>query len=136
MKLLRVEQKIVEISNNLISSSEIHNALELELIDKSNTVLNIESDKQFELIVKALSSETRRRILYLIQQSEKGMDVSEIANCFKSPKNKNETMSEANISAQIKKLQDAGLIECNYCSGEHGVRKISTLRFSEIFIKF
>jgi len=40
------------------------------------------------------------------------------------------------ISAQIKKLQEAGLIFCNYCSGNHGVRKISNIKFSQIIINF
>jgi len=103
-------------------------ALELELIDEKNNSVNIVEDNQIELIVKALSSHTRRQILHIIQELEDGMDVSNIASNLK--------MTEANISAQIKKLEEAGLIYCDYCSGQHGVRKISKLKFNQLSIKF
>ncbi|MFW9942240.1 MAG: ArsR/SmtB family transcription factor, partial [Candidatus Thorarchaeota archaeon] len=93
--------------------------------NKSESVL-IESDDQIEKIVKALSSSTRRKILHYIQ--EEPMDVSDIAS--------NLQMTEANISAQIKKLEDAGLITCDYTSGAHGVRKLSKLKFNKLTINF
>ena len=45
-------------------------------------------------------------------------------------------MTEANISAQIKKLEEANLIKCDYCSGQHGVRKISKIKFNQLIVKF
>lgn len=99
--------------------------LEVNLHNKSESVL-IESDDQIEKIVKALSSSTRRKILHYIQ--EEPMDVSDIAS--------NLQMTEANISAQIKKLEDAGLITCDYTSGAHGVRKLSKLKFNKLTINF
>ena len=99
--------------------------LEVNLQSKSESVL-IESDEQIEKIVKALSSSTRRKILHYIQ--EEPMDVSNIAS--------NLQMTEANISAQIKKLEDAGLIICDYTSGAHGVRKLSKLKFNKLTINF
>ncbi|MHA2036057.1 MAG: ArsR/SmtB family transcription factor [Promethearchaeota archaeon] len=99
--------------------------LEVNLENKSETI-SVESDIQIEKIVKALSSRTRRQILQYIQ--EEPMDVSNIASCL--------DMTEANISAQIKKLEDAGLINCTYSSGDHGVRKISSLKFNRLVIKF
>ncbi len=99
--------------------------LEVNLQSKSESVL-IESDDQIEKIVKALSSSTRRKILHYIQ--EEPMDVSNIAS--------NLQMTEANISAQIKKLEDAGLIICDYTSGAHGVRKLSKLKFNKLTINF
>ena len=99
----------------------------LEVILESNSeTISIESDEQIEKIVKALSSRTRRKILQHIQ--EEPMDVSNIASVLR--------MTEANISAQIKKLEDAGLISCSYSSGDHGVRKISSLKFNRLVIKF
>ena len=65
-------------------------------------------------IGKALSSKTRWAILRLV--SVKEMDVSRIAE--------NLGQTEANISAQIKILEKAGLINSHYEPGEHGVRKI------------
>jgi predicted transcriptional regulator len=103
-------------------------ALELELVDEQNKSITIVEDDHIELIVKALSSQTRRQILHQIQEPENGMDVSNIASNLK--------MTEANISAQIKKLEEAGLIYCEYCSGQHGVRKISKLKYNQLFIKF
>ena len=99
--------------------------LEVNLQNKSESI-SVESDEQIEKIVKALSSRIRRRILHRIQ--EEPMDVSNIAASL--------TMTEANISAQIKKLEEAGLITCSYSSGDHGVRKISRLKFNKLIIKF
>ncbi len=99
----------------------------LEVILESNSeTISIESDEQIEKIVKALSSRTRRKILQHIQ--EEPLDVSNIASILH--------MTEANISAQIKKLEQAGLISCSYSSGDHGVRKISSLKFNKLVIKF
>ena len=99
--------------------------LEVNLLNKTESIA-IESDEKIELIVKALSSRTRRNILHLIQIEP--MDVSGIAANLK--------MTEANISAQIKKLDKAGLINCDYTSGDHGVRKISNLKYNKLIIKF
>ncbi|MFX1501474.1 MAG: ArsR/SmtB family transcription factor [Promethearchaeota archaeon] len=115
--LLRVGKKGMEITQTGI--------LGVSLQNKSESI-SIESDEQIEKIVKALSSRTRRKILNHIQ--EEPMDVSNIAFNLK--------MTEANISAQIKKLEDAGLISCDYTSGDHGVRKISKLKFNRLIIQF
>lgn len=117
-----------ELINKDLKKSEIHGPLELELFDKNHNLIANGSDKQIEKVVKALSSETRRRILNRIQTSKEGLDVSDIASIL--------GMTEANISAQIKKLQEADLIYCEYCSGQHGVRKISKLKFEQLVIKF
>lgn len=115
-----------EITDSDVNEVEIENVLELELYDESHNLLK--SNSSVQDVVKALSSPTRRKILHQIQYSNGGMDVSNIASAL--------DMTEANISAQIKKLQDAGLIFCNYCSGNHGVRKISNIKFSQIIINF
>ena len=99
--------------------------LEVNLKNQKDSI-TIESDELVEKIVKALSSCTRRQILHHIQFEP--MDVSKIAA--------NLDMTEANISAQIKKLEEAGLITCDYEAGEHGVRKISKLKYDNILIKF
>ncbi len=98
--------------------------MEVNLQGKSES-LNVSSDMQIEKIVKALSSLNRRKILRHIQ--EEPLDVSNIASILK--------MTEANISAQIKKLEEAGLISCSYSSGSHGVRKISRLKYNRLTIK-
>ncbi len=117
-----------ELINSDLKKSEIDGLLELELLDKNHNLSVIRSDKQIEKVIKALSSETRRKILNRIQNTKEGLDVSDIASIL--------GMTEANISAQIKKLQEADLIYCEYCSGQHGVRKISKLKFEQLVIKF
>jgi len=113
---------------NFSEGSEIQERMELRLISDRDEPTIIDSDHQIELIVKALSSETRRKILQQIQTSEVDLDVSNIASQL--------DMTEANISAQIKKLKEAGLIECIYCSGQHGVRKVSKLKYDKLLIRF
>ena len=79
--------------------------LELELQDvKGEKIDIIDDDNQVEKIVKALSSKTRRDILRFIRDGPK--DVSSIAGAL--------DMTEANIAAQIKKLEEASLIACDY----------------------
>jgi len=117
-----------ELINSDLKKSEIHGPLELELFDKDHNLIVMGSDKQIEKVAKALSSKTRRLILHRIQSSKEGLDVSDIASILE--------MTEANISAQVKKLQEADLIYCEYCSGQHGVRKISKLKFEQLVIKF
>ena len=110
----------MELTNNDI--------LEVNLLNGIETI-TINSDEQIEQIVKALSSQTRRNIIREIQsESELGLDVSNIASKL--------GMTEANISAQIKKLEKAGLIKCDYSSGQHGIRKISTLKYDKLTIAF
>lgn len=99
--------------------------LEVNLVGKEESI-TIDSDDKVEEIMKALSSNTRRRILRQIKIEP--ADVSKIASILE--------MTEANISAQIKKLDNAGLIICEYSSGAHGVRKISRLRYNKLLIKF
>ena len=99
--------------------------LEVNLVGKEESI-TIDSDDKVEEIMKALSSKTRRKILQQIKNEP--ADVSKIASDLE--------MTEANISAQIKKLDNAGLIICEYSSGAHGVRKISRLRYNKLMIKF
>jgi len=101
--------------------------LEVNLLNGIESI-KINSDEEIEQIVKALSSQTRRNILRQIQTEIDGLDVSRIAAKL--------GMTEANISAQIKKLEKAGLIKCDYSSGQHGIRKISTLKYDKLTIAF
>jgi predicted transcriptional regulator len=117
-----------ELTHSEIKKSNDKGLLELELKNDNNDYISIVDDDKIELIIKALSSSTRRQILYHIKMFNEGMDVSKIASIL--------DMTEANISAQIKKLEEAGLISCDYCSGQHGIRKISKLKYNEITLKF
>ena len=126
MELSEANLSSNEITVSNLNKVEIENVLKLELHNDSHNLF--ESNVSVEKVVKALSSATRRNILHNIQISKEGMDVSNIASSL--------NMTEANISAQIKKLQEAGLIFCKYCSGNHGVRKISKIKFNKIVINF
>lgn len=44
--------------------------------------------------------------------------------------------TEANASAQIKILFEAGLLECRYEPGQHGLKKISKTKIKRIVIEF
>lgn len=119
----------MEISESNLPESEIRSPIEIQLKnDFEDKSIVIEMDDMIELIVKALSSKTRRDILHYIRKETDGMDVSNIADKL--------DMTEANISAQIKKLEEANLIKCDYCSGQHGVRKISKIKFNQLLVKF
>ena len=126
MELSETNLSNSELTDSELKKSEMNKVLELELFEENDDSPVNSSDKRIEKVAKALTSKTRRLILHLIQNSNEGMDVSNIASIL--------NMTEANISAQIKKLQEAGLIYCNYCSGNHGVRKISTVKFDKIII--
>ena len=83
--------------------------------------LNIE---QLIPMAKALSSSTRVSILRLL--SKENYDVSTIAKKLRQ--------TEANISAQIKILEKVGLVKSYYEPGDHGVRKICTLKVRRIIL--
>ena len=115
-----------ELADSELKKQEMNEVLELALNKENHDSSINNSDIQIQKVAKALTSRTRRLIINLIQESSEGMDVSNIASVLK--------MTEANISAQIKNLQEAGLIYCNYCSGNHGVRKISKVKYDKIII--
>ena len=136
MELSETDLTEADIPPSETKSLESKNSLETSLNEGEKVSISISTDDRFELIMKALSSKTRRDIIREIKKHEDGLDVSELANLLNSPIKKNASMTEANISAQIKKLEEAGLICCDYCSGQHGVRKISKLCINELLLKF
>ena len=81
-------------------------------------------DEEVPRIAKALASQTRWRIVALLR--DKTMDVSRIAESLKQ--------TEANISAQVKILEDAGLLKSHYEPGEHGVRKVCEPAIKQLVI--
>lgn len=81
-------------------------------------------DEDVPRVAKALSSSTRWRIISILR--DKHMDVSRIAEALKQ--------TEANISAQVKILEQAGLIKSHYEPGEHGVRKVCEPAVKQVII--
>lgn len=86
-------------------------------------ILNI-NGFDFSELTKALKAPTRQKILQILKKEP--MDVSRLA------KELNQT--EANISAQIKNLEQVGLVKCKYEPGGHGVRKICETVVDKIVI--
>jgi predicted transcriptional regulator len=77
-------------------------------------------------LAKALASPTRWEIMKLLQR--RAIDVSRIAVTL--------SQTEANISAQIKILEEAGLVKARYEPGVHGVRKICEPAVDKVTIVF
>ncbi|MGY5874198.1 MAG: ArsR family transcriptional regulator [Candidatus Thorarchaeota archaeon] len=84
----------------------------------------ISNNNEILRIGRALSSGTRLKILRLLLQGEK--DVTRVAKHLGG--------TEANASAQIKILFEAGLLECRYEPGQHGLKKISKTKVKRIII--
>ncbi len=74
----------------------------------------IVKDEDVSKVAKALSSGTRWKILKLLKVE--ALDVSRISEKL--------GQTEANISAQVKIMENAGLIQTHYEPGVHGVRKV------------
>ena len=92
--------------------------------DVSGDVVELDlEDPQVFTIMKALSSKTRWTILQTIKHK---LDVCQTA------KKLNQT--EANISAQIKILEKANLVNPKYEAGRHGVRKFCELNIARLVI--
>jgi predicted transcriptional regulator len=137
MELSETNLTEAELTSSGSESLKKDESLGLTFSEEGKAIITINLDDKFELIMKALSSKTRRDIIREIKaHNDGGLDVSELANLLNSPIKKNSSMTEANISAQIKKLEEAGLIYCDYCSGQHGVRKISKLTLTELLLRF
>jgi len=73
-------------------------------------------------VASALANPTRLKILKLLLKTE--ADVGEVAELL--------GQSKANASAQIRKLEEAGLLETRYQPGARGVRKLSKAPYRRI----
>jgi len=100
-----------------------------------SNALIVNDDTVVVKIAKALASETRWAILKILQKEQK--DVSGIAKELKQ--------TEANISAQIKILEDAGLIKSHYEPGDHvinpnneswGIGQIQSIINNKVTVNF
>ncbi|MCY3411329.1 MAG: helix-turn-helix domain-containing protein [Candidatus Heimdallarchaeota archaeon] len=90
----------------------------------SELVLSKGDEGRIIEITKAISSATRFKIISLLQVEE--MDISTLAEKLEQ--------TEANVSAQVKQLERAKLVESRYTPGEHGVRKICKTAVSRLVI--
>ncbi len=104
-------------SSENISSSK-------EGIYEENGVLIVKGIEYINRIASALASKTRLEILKLVRKKE--LDIGEIADYI--------DQSRANASAQIKRLEDIGLIKTSYKPGQRGVKKVCWTNIKEIRI--
>lgn len=92
----------------------------MEDINLSNT----DGDRIIQ-ITKAIASKTRFHILQHLSKEE--LDISRLAERL--------SQTEANVSAQVKQLEAAKLVESRYEPGNHGVRKICKTKVKKITIE-
>jgi len=84
-------------------------------------VLTIKGDNVAN-VAMALSSPTRIQILNFIKEKE--VDMQEVAEFIKQ--------SKANASAQMRILEDAGLVKTSYKPGVRGVKKVCSTNVREV----
>ncbi len=94
-------------------------------IHEEDGILYVSGDEYILRVANALASPTRLQILRYIIENQ--VDVGEIADLIKQ--------SKANASAQIKRLEEAGLVKTLYKPGQRGVKKICTTKIREIRIQ-
>ncbi|MCE4617656.1 MAG: ArsR family transcriptional regulator [Desulfurococcales archaeon] len=87
-------------------------------------VLHVAGFEFIQRVAQALSGETRLRILKMIGETE--MDVGQLSDKLKH--------SKANISSQIRKLEEAKLVESTYRPGKKGIKKVIRRNVKEIRI--
>jgi len=93
-------------------------------VQELSETLQLDNDDAILRIGRALSSATRLKVLKLLLQGEK--DVTRVARHLGG--------TEANASAQIKILYEAGLLECRYEPGQHGLKKISKTKIKRVIL--
>ena len=76
--------------------------------------LHVIGPRYIAMVATALANETRVRILQYI--SRKPADLDEIANAV--------GQSKANVSSQIRKLENVKLVRARYEPGHRGIRKV------------
>ena len=119
--------KMVEIDTESVSKKGYDKCAAVIVEEAKLNSLDVEIvNGEVTKIFKALASETRWKILKLIKNGDK-LDISRLAESLKQ--------TEANISAQVKILEKAGLIKSYYEPGERGVRKICEPACDKLIIK-
>ncbi|MBD3159451.1 MAG: helix-turn-helix domain-containing protein [Candidatus Lokiarchaeota archaeon] len=91
----------------------------------SNDTLELTGD-DIIAVGSALGTASRLKIIRLLQE-EGPMMITEIA--------KRLDMTEANSSAQVKILEEVGIIEAEYEAGKHGLKKICSVKKNKIVFK-
>ena len=85
--------------------------------------ITVKGDEWIERVCAALANPTRLKILRLLKDKE--LSLEEISEAL--------GQSKANVSTQLRRLEEVGLIECKY-EKVKGVRKICKLAVREVII--
>ena len=91
------------------------------VVISNDGVLTVEGENVSK-VAMALSSPTRIQILNFIKQKE--VDMQEVAELIKQ--------SKANASAQMRILEEAGLVKTSYKPGIRGVKKVCSTDIKEV----
>ncbi len=93
-----------------------------EGIIEKDGVMYVVGYRNIAKVAQALSNETRARIVALLAKKPEGLDriAEEIGQ------------SKANISSQIRKLEEVGIVAPKYQPGNRGIRKLVELRVKAI----
>ncbi|MDI9609672.1 MAG: helix-turn-helix domain-containing protein [Candidatus Verstraetearchaeota archaeon] len=97
----------------------------IEKTENEENILTVEGEN-IAKVAMALSSPTRIQILNFIKSRE--VDMQEIAELIKQ--------SKANASAQMRILEEVGLVKTSYKPGIRGVKKVCSTDVKEIRFKF
>lgn len=89
-------------------------------------ILEVKNDDKTIEVIKALASEPRMEILELLNNHE--MNLNEISEKLDMP--------APSVTVNIKKLEQAGLIETDYQPGNRGSQKLCRRSYDSILIRF
>ncbi|MEM0365797.1 MAG: winged helix-turn-helix domain-containing protein [Acidilobaceae archaeon] len=91
------------------------------VIEKDN-IMYVSGPRSIARLALALANETRAKIIELLATGPKDLDY--IAREIKQ--------SKANISSQIRRLEEVGIVSSVYMPGERGIKKYVELRINKI----
>ncbi|GBF08557.1 arsR family transcriptional regulator [Aeropyrum pernix] len=95
-----------------------------EGIVEEEGVMYVRGYRHIAKVAHALANETRTRIIELLASGPKTLDeLSEVLG-----------QSKANISSQIRKLEEIGIVVPRYQPGDRGIRKTVELRAKRIVL--
>ena len=93
-----------------------------EGIMEKDGVMIVVGSRNLARVAQAMSNETRARIMEILAKRPEGLDAiaEEIGQ------------SKANVSSQIRKLEEAGIVEPKYQPGSRGIKKLVALKVKAI----
>jgi len=105
---------------------ELKPPFEKEGIYVVDRTLHVIGPRYIAMVANALSSETRAKIVDYIKN--KPADLEDIARAV--------GQSKANISSQIRKLENVAIVKSRYAPGSRGIKKIVELNVDRVVFHF